>query len=278
MQIVRLSILISLAILPVIVVLYWVYKNDLYEKESTINLLITFILGCSICYPVVLISKFMAETTNLHVTDKNPLIVALSVILTVALVEEGMKFLVLRMYNYQHEEFTEPYDGVMYAVAISLGFAAVENILYSTTYGYATCVARMFTAVPAHGVFGVVMGAYTGIAKFTRTASIRKYLIVKGFVWAVLFHAGYDFFILLKWGDGMTKWASFTLLLFGLVSTWYYVRRVREVSPYKYPFLFAAAQSASSQDDNMEMQTNTQTMLAATETQQTYSEADSWGV
>ena len=41
-----------------------------------------------------------------------------------------MKYLVLRWYNYPHDEFDEPYDGIMYAVAASLGFAAIENVMY----------------------------------------------------------------------------------------------------------------------------------------------------
>ena len=60
------------------------------------------------------------------------------------------------------KEFDEPYDGIMYGVAVSLGFAAIENVLYvyMDGGGYQTGLLRMFTAVPAHAVFGVMMGYF----------------------------------------------------------------------------------------------------------------------
>ena len=46
----------------------------------------------------------------------------------IALVEEGSKFSFLKNF-FSPKEFNEPFDGIIYAVMISLGFA-VENFMY----------------------------------------------------------------------------------------------------------------------------------------------------
>ncbi|UCG42114.1 MAG: PrsW family intramembrane metalloprotease [candidate division WOR-3 bacterium] len=51
-------------------------------------------------------------------------------LLIVGLVEESWKFLVVRLYACRAREFDEPYDGIMCAVVVALGFATLENIYY----------------------------------------------------------------------------------------------------------------------------------------------------
>ena len=84
-----------------------------------------------------------------------------------ALVEEFSKYIIVRFYAQKKNEFNEPFDGIVYAVMVSMGFAALENILYTYQYGFGVGVTRAFTAVLAHATFGVIMGYFMGKAKFS---------------------------------------------------------------------------------------------------------------
>lgn len=71
----------------------------------------------------------------------------------VALIEEFSKYIIVRYYNQPRKWFNEPFDGIIYAVMVSMGFAAFENILYVLQGGFEVALLRAFTAIPAHATF-----------------------------------------------------------------------------------------------------------------------------
>jgi RsiW-degrading membrane proteinase PrsW (M82 family) len=113
--------------------------------------------------------------------------------LIVALSEEGSKFLALRLVPFRRKAFDDPFDGIVYAVMVSMGFATLENIGYVMQHGFGTGILRMFLSVPAHATFGVLMGYHIGLAKFD-TANKKRHLLLAIF-WPVLFHGTFDFFL-----------------------------------------------------------------------------------
>jgi RsiW-degrading membrane proteinase PrsW (M82 family) len=135
-------------------------------------------------------------------------------------VEEGLKFLVFKRLIYDNKEFDEPYDGIMYAVMISLGFATTENIMYvALSYfkmgicGTLMCGSfRALSAVPAHAFFAVIMGYYLGLAKFCADRERQREYIYKALGLAVLTHGLYDFFILSRTPAGVIYF--FVLMIF----------------------------------------------------------------
>jgi hypothetical protein len=78
----------------------------------------------------------------------------------VALIEEGLKFAGVWLLTSKHKNYNSQFDGVVYCVYISLGFAAAENLIYVVTTGFGTGLIRAVTAVPAHMFFGVFMGYF----------------------------------------------------------------------------------------------------------------------
>ena len=80
--------------------------------------------------------------------------------------EETFKYLVLTRYSARHRAFDEPMDGIVYGAVASLGFAALENLLYVGSGDLGTAVARAATAVPGHAFTGAIMGYYVGQARF----------------------------------------------------------------------------------------------------------------
>jgi RsiW-degrading membrane proteinase PrsW (M82 family) len=130
--------------------------------------------------------------------------------LIVAVIEEFSKYIIVRYFAQPNKEFNEPFDGIMYAVMVSMGFAATENIMYVFEGGYQVAILRAFTAVPAHATFAVLMGYFMGKAKFAKNRS--KYNLL-GLFLAVLFHGAYDFFLFIDFIPGIWIGAFASLFL-----------------------------------------------------------------
>lgn len=225
--------LLGVALAPVVFLFTYIYLKDEYEREPLKYLLISFILGVLTAFPVVFLGDYVEEYTGFRLAQNDWTQILLYAFVVVALTEELMKYLVLRWYIYHHDEFDEPFDGIMYGTAISLGFAAIENVLYvfSSDDGIGTGLLRMFTAVPAHAMFGVLMGYFVGKAKFTvgRTASFIERM--KGLFVAVLFHGLYDFFLFLN-ESFLTIFAFFSLVV-GILLSNHAMKIHLEISPHK---------------------------------------------
>ena len=177
------------AVTPPLFLAYLIYKLDRYEKEPVGVCLRVFFYGCLTVIPVIIIEPIVIAFINS---------LFFQIFLGIALVEKYFKFLVVKNYAYKRESFNEPFDGIVYAVIASLGFALVENIGY--VFGSAeeeqlfTAIARMFTAIPLHALAGVLMGYFLGKAKFDKIN--EKTLIVKGLLSAIILHTAYDYFLL----------------------------------------------------------------------------------
>jgi RsiW-degrading membrane proteinase PrsW (M82 family) len=108
--------------------------------------------------------------------------------------EEVFKFLALYLLVWKSPSFNEQFDGIVYAVFVSLGFAAVENVMYVMDGGFETAAVRAITAVPAHAVFGVTMGYYFGIAR--RYSELRRGYMQRALLVPVVIHGIYDFILM----------------------------------------------------------------------------------
>jgi len=184
-------VLFALAIAPGLALSIYFYLADKYEKEPKVLLLKTFLSGGFSIYPAIYLTSFMTEIG--FVNDNTFSGVAGYAFFAVAFSEELSKFAFFWLLCYKNPEFNEPYDGIIYSVMVALGFATFENILYVFEYGFSVGVLRMFTAVPAHATFGVLIGFFAGWGKFYGNAFIVSLI---GIVAAILFHGLYDFFLM----------------------------------------------------------------------------------
>jgi RsiW-degrading membrane proteinase PrsW (M82 family) len=201
--------LIALALAPGIAICLFFFYKDIYNREPKLNLLISFVLGGLAILPAIWFEKRFSYV--LDGTVSGAMIFAYFV---VAFSEEGSKFLGLRLYSFNQKSFDEPFDGIVYAVMVSMGFATVENIKYVVydTQSLQVAYMRMFLSVPAHGTFAVVMGYFAGRAKME--LKNKTLLIFLGLISAMFFHGTFDFFLFIKqytfWGQDMSE-----ALLFG---------------------------------------------------------------
>ena len=174
-----------LALLPTVVIVVYIMKFDRYNPEPIGLLVKLFLAGCVSVIPAIILERMVPENYYSYTT------LFIYCLTGVALIEEGVKYFFVRLLGYRHEAFDEIYDGIIYCVMVSLGFATVENVLYVFSYGTAVAITRMLTAVPAHAIFATSMGYYMGKAKaYPQTRMLNTILSVAV---PVLLHGIYDF-------------------------------------------------------------------------------------
>jgi RsiW-degrading membrane proteinase PrsW (M82 family) len=225
------------SIAPVAALLIYFYKKDKYEKEPLKLLAKAFGGGVLITFFVLLVGIPISIAINS--INNFILQIFLRAFVGAAFLEEAFKFCAFKFIIYRNKEFNEPYDGILYAVMVSLGFAALENIGYLINahfdFGFLGIVQvgamRAIFAVPAHAMFGVIMGYYLGLAKFSRDENLEYKYILKGLGFAILAHGLYDFFLF----TGTWLGFSFMVVLF-LVCVGLSMKAMRihiENSPFK---------------------------------------------
>ena len=215
--------LLALAIAPGIAICLFIYSLNKYGKGSLSPLVISFVLGMAGTLPPLLIQNLAGDVRD-DPSRHSVLSYAWYAFIIVALSEEGSKFLVLRWYAYPKKFFKEPFDGIVYAVMIGMGFATVENIEYVWQFGLETGISRFFLAVPAHASFAVLMGYNTGWAKFEPERSV--WLMIKGLLIVVLLHGSFDFFLFLQQNRTVTQYVSTGILSFGAFASFYIAIRM----------------------------------------------------
>ena len=159
--------LVTLAVLPGILIMLWVYKKDKIEKEPKGLLLKLFVLGAISVIPAALLEIGAGWILESSVTDglDEILIIAIENFAGVALIEEACKYFFLKKGSWKHPAFDYRFDGIVYAVVVSMGFAVVENIMYVVENGFGNAIVRALISVPGHASFAICMGAYYGAAK-----------------------------------------------------------------------------------------------------------------
>jgi|RhiMetdeSRZDD1v2_1073273.scaffolds.fasta_scaffold16257_7 protease PrsW len=215
--------LLALAVAPGVAIAVYIYSRDKYDREPLKPLLISFLLGMVATAPAIIIQGILKPILYKHFPGYTVWYYVLLSFIVVACSEEGSKFMMLRSYAYRNKAFNEPFDGIIYAVMVAMGFATLENIGYVLNYGFKTGILRMFLSVPSHGAFGVLMGYHAGKAKFDPKHGIRH--MVKGILLAVFFHGAFDFFLLLQGSVQVKQYVSNGLLLAGaLIAYWIAIR------------------------------------------------------
>jgi RsiW-degrading membrane proteinase PrsW (M82 family) len=173
-----------LAVAPAGLLLKYVLVRDKYKREPRRLIGITFLLGALGIIPATII-ELLLGFNNILVTT----------FLSVAVVEETMKYLAVRVKAYNSSSFKEVMDGIVYGVAAGLGFATIENIFYVLGFGtVSTALIRAFMSVPSHAAYGGIMGFYLGMARPFRLSSKQheRKLILMGLAIAILLHGLYD--------------------------------------------------------------------------------------
>lgn len=193
------GLLLFFSVLPVVLILAFVYKKD-KDKEPLMLLLSFFFKGIFSCFLVLTISEilgaflpFMNKEVNMMTFNE----VFLYAFFGVALVEEFCKWLMVYFGGYNHREFDEVYDILVYSIFVSLGFAFFENLMYVFSSGsLSIAILRAVSAIPGHACDAVFMGYYLSMAKQCRVLKKfdkEKSFLVKSLFIPAILHGIYDF-------------------------------------------------------------------------------------
>ena len=181
------------ALLPIVILVYYIYHKDKKSPEPTGQLVKAFLFGI-LSVPVSFCLSIPFGIIGLYPTEATSILGSVcTAFFGAAIPEEIAKFFMLWLLLRKNRYFDEKMDGIVYAVCVSLGFAALENIMYlfSNAESYLSVgIARAIFAVPGHFCFGILMGYYYSLAKFyPMTPKKNKALILAA---PIIVHGLYD--------------------------------------------------------------------------------------
>lgn len=216
-----LYLLLILAILPAVLLLFLVYKNDKNGKEPRSLLIRLLVLGAVTTMAALIVESIGSFFFDLFYDLEGGIKYIINgdystnvgffgnmfdYFVIVALTEEGFKFLALYQCTWNHKAFDYKYDGIVYAVFVSLGFALIENIEYVFIYGgFSTAVIRALTAIPGHCSFAIIMGTFYGSAKYFESIGdmrMKNKCLRFSLFLPVIVHGFYDFCVTISTKDG----------------------------------------------------------------------------
>jgi len=129
--------------------------------------------------------------------------------------EEGAKVLMAYGFVFRWREFDEPIDGFVYASAISLGFASVENFCNIPELAWQEQLAHTAALPLTHMLFGAIWGFGIGHARFCVPRASRRILWQVGCIALGMFaHGLYDFLLLAYQATFVTSGFALALWLF----------------------------------------------------------------
>jgi RsiW-degrading membrane proteinase PrsW (M82 family) len=184
------AILVALAV-PIVVVRYFFRKDEAPVPPARVTR--TFALGMTTVVPVFLVGM---PLLLLILTISNPVVVGLGMaFLCAAVPEECFKFLVVDKYSFGRQQTPGATNGLVYGLAASLGFAAVENVLYAFLGGVPFILMRSLTAIPMHAALGIIMGLQLGRAEMFGAhgpTPLSRQARSRAIAWPVILHGLYD--------------------------------------------------------------------------------------
>jgi len=212
---------------PGLALLSYVYLKDRYEAEPIAMVARLFLFGLLSVFPVMLLQRGLGLWLGAAQAE-HPLVFAFAVS---AGLEEAAKWAIVAAAAFRHAEFDEPYDGIVYASSVSLGFATMENLIFafSEPYSWSALLLRALLPVSGHALFGIVMGYYFGIAKFSKTE--RAKYIAYAILFPVFYHGLYD--ALLTTPGGGWLWLMIPFMVFLWMRGLWKIRRANHRSPLR---------------------------------------------
>ena len=234
--------LLLVAAAPSILLLAYFYLRDRFEREPLGHLTLAYLLGM---YAMVAAQGLSTAAAGLvapqWLAERGEGALLFDAFFLAGLIEEFSKWVILMAAVYHWSEVDESLDGLIYGVAIALGFATLENLLYLQRLGLGVAWPRAVFAVPAHALFGGAMGFYAGRAKFDHDApgvspGTRRRRLLGDHLCCLLvptlFHGTYDF--ALMHGLDWKAWSAVTGISIGLWAfVLHRVTRAQRASPYR---------------------------------------------
>ena len=222
---------ILLGLLPSLIWLSFYLKKDKNPEPNSMILKVFFfgmlIAPIAIIFELALIWLLNPTTNPLDILSKisqnNFIGALLAATLIPALVEEYLKYFVVKLKVIKKSIFDEPTDAMIYCIIAALGFASVENlmILFKISFpnfGQALGVIgfRFLGATLLHILASAIVGYW--LARGLLELKKRTKFILIGLALAIIFHSCYNYLILATFNQADHRLIFFSLIVILLIS------------------------------------------------------------
>lgn len=174
-------------------------EKDSIEKEPLWVLIKTVIKGgvlSIILLSVIYIPFYFimpSDFFQVHTLGKGSFEMKFVFAMYVGIVEETAKAWAAIILTNKLKEFDEPVDGMIYGMAVALGFAAIENIEYVLKFSVNVIYIRSTLSMPLHIACGGIWGYGLALNRF-RYQRLSKLWNLYPYILAAAFaHGIYDF-------------------------------------------------------------------------------------
>jgi len=199
--------IIFLGFAPIVALIHYFYLKNQHHK--TLHLMIQAFWHGMICVAPVLLFKFILVSEQIA-TVSLPHSVFFS-----SIPEELIKWGLFLVVFFRHQAFNKPIDGITYAIAVSLGFAVVENIIYLLIYSGKLVLSKAIFTTFSYVLLGILMGYFMGKAKFA-TKVKRILLAGLALLLSMSLHILYDYGFL--YHEGKLSYLNLILLSLYFIS------------------------------------------------------------
>ena len=221
----------SLAFAPGAFWLWFFTRKDRYRPEPKKLIALTFGLGMASTVPAVILHLTYGVDS---IFDQHAQLstMLLRTIFIAAAVEELAKFLAVRLGAYRTLHFDEPSDGLVYAAAASLGFASLENLIYTINYGPDVMILRAPLSTVGHVIWSGLWGYALGRSKFMGFLGV--FVVAVGILAASSAHAVFNLSLV---AYQVVPIAVVIALVSVPLGIWWLLRRfdwANSVSPFRF--------------------------------------------
>lgn len=213
------GLLLVVSIAPVYLLGSFIYKHDKNKESKKLltKLFIAGVLSTILTFILSGVSEALFPLLGEEPENLNKIELIANVFIGVALIEEFSKWIMVVINSYNHKDFDEIYDAIVYTVFVSLGFACLENILYVVSGGLLAGILRAVLAVPGHACDGVIMGYFMGLAKLSQIKGNKgkeKVYLILSLVAPVIAHGIYDYCLMTEDGWFILAFFIFVIVMF----------------------------------------------------------------
>lgn len=203
----------------IILIVIFMLNDRNITKNKLINIVILLILGgigSYICYRLEMHYGSLFK----KVKDSNYFEILFYAIFGVAIFEEGYKWFITMLISL-FAKIKNSYDIVTYSIFASIGFLTFENIVYYIIpYGLNAAISRIFTSIPSHICFAIIMGYF--LEKIIKTKGLKRILYsVLGLIIPIFIHAYYNSFL---YGSKYSNYFNINYSIIVLISIILYIK------------------------------------------------------
>lgn len=176
------------ALAPVAIALWYIFQKDKAQPEPAKWLAKAFGYGVLSAFLSFMFSIPLGTIFGLGLDTEvyHSFIEAFAdAFMLAAIPEELAKFIMLWLILRKNPFFDEKFDGIVYSVCISMGFAGIENVMYllggmedGTWIGMG--ITRALFSIPGHFFFAVLMGYYYSLYHFGIDRSMKVKVLILG--------------------------------------------------------------------------------------------------